>query len=200
MRRLTFFAALFTVMGAAYASSHDAAAAPVKPASIRATGGADGFVDVIASKDQTVFIPDPGTGASKLSLADALTLERQASLWWEYARDVSSVTARLTRAGHTTLFVPTDEAIMSLSHKPHNNPSGSTSDEDARHNVETFLAAHIVPGDIEYDKPAETLGGTKVTVKKSGNHLRVVPGDAKVVGTKVASNGMIYYLDAIVKY
>lgn len=89
---------------------------------------------------------------------------------------------------------------MALPHKPHNNPSGVTSDEDAQHNVETFLSAHIVPADMEVGKEAETLGGTKVTVKKDGDGLRVVPGDAKVVGSKAASNGMIYYLDGIVEY
>ncbi|BEI80553.1 hypothetical protein CcaverHIS002_0110820 [Cutaneotrichosporon cavernicola] len=201
MRHITFFTTLVAVMGVAFASSHHAAAAPAAARPVPPKHAADGFVEVIADKDQTVFNPvTPGSGPSGLSLADALTLERQASLWWEYARDVSSVTARLTRAGHTTLFVPTDEAIMALPHKPHNNPSGTTSDEDARHNVEAFLSAHIVSGDIEYGKPAETLGGTTVTVKKTGDDMRVVPGDAKVVGTKVASNGMIFYLDGTVKY
>lgn len=112
----------------------------------------------------------------------------------------SHQTARLTRAGHTTLFVPTDEAIMALPHKPHNNPSGGTSDEDAQKNVEAFLSAHIVPADIEVGKEAETLGGTKVTLQKDGDGMRVVPGDAKVVGSKTASNGMIYYLGGIVEY
>jgi uncharacterized surface protein with fasciclin (FAS1) repeats len=96
--------------------------------------------------------------------------------------------------------VPTDEAIMALPHKPHNNPSGGTSDEDAQKNVEAFLSAHIVPADIEVGKEAETLGGTKVTLQKDGDGMRVVPGDAKVVGSKTASNGMIYYLDGIVEY
>ncbi|KLT44109.1 hypothetical protein CC85DRAFT_283886 [Cutaneotrichosporon oleaginosum] len=89
---------------------------------------------------------------------------------------------------------------MALPHKPHNNPSGGTSDEDAQHNVEAFLSAHIVAADIEIGKEAETLGGAKVTVQKDGDGMRVVPGDAKVVGVKAASNGMIYYLDGIVKY
>lgn len=83
MRQFTLFAAIIAAMGAAYASSPAAAAVPV---------AADGFVDVIAAgSGQTVFIPGEGGAASGFSLADALTLERKASLWWEYARDVGSV-------------------------------------------------------------------------------------------------------------
>lgn len=41
---------------------------------------------------QAVFIPPASsTPATGLSLADALTLERRASLWFDYARDVASV-------------------------------------------------------------------------------------------------------------
>lgn len=32
-----------------------------------------------------------GSSNSEMSLADALTLERKAGVWWDYARDVSSV-------------------------------------------------------------------------------------------------------------
>lgn len=35
--------------------------------------------------------------ATGLSLADALTLERRASLWWDYARDVAAVVSRHER-------------------------------------------------------------------------------------------------------
>lgn len=41
---------------------------------------------------------DAGT-ATGLSLADALTLERRASLWWEYARDIASVVSHRVQAG-----------------------------------------------------------------------------------------------------
>lgn len=93
MRQITLLTALLSAMGVAYASSHHAAAAApvVAPA---APAPADSFVDVIAgAEDQTVL--NPGTGSAGLSLADALTLERKASLWWEYARDVSSVVSVL---------------------------------------------------------------------------------------------------------
>lgn len=89
MRQSTLIAALLLAMGAYATTAHAGAKADV-PA-------ADGFVDAIAaaqdSNGQTVFKQGVGVGspASGMSLADALTLERKASLWWEYARDVASV-------------------------------------------------------------------------------------------------------------
>lgn len=43
------------------------------------------------SGGQAVFIPPASTPATGLSLADALTVERRASLWFDYARDVAAV-------------------------------------------------------------------------------------------------------------
>lgn len=86
MRQFTVLFALVAAMGAAFASS-----SPV-PNPGSAPVPADGFVDLLAGKEQQVFVPGPSTGDNAgLSLADALTLERKASLWWEYARDVASV-------------------------------------------------------------------------------------------------------------
>jgi hypothetical protein len=103
MRQFTLLTALFAAMGVAYASSHHAAAAPA-PVD-HAPAPADGFVDVIAgAEDQTVL--NPGTGGAGLSLADALTLERKASLWWEYARDVSSVVSRCGWAERSGSHLP----------------------------------------------------------------------------------------------
>lgn len=112
----------------------------------------------------------------------------------------SHQTARLTRAGHTTLLVPTDDAIMALPHKPHNNPSGGTSDADSQKNVEEFLAHHIVASDLGAGETGKTLGGAEVTLEKDGEEIVVRPGGAKVVGEKAASNGRIYYIDGIVEY
>ena len=42
-----------------------------------------------ANPDRTIVGPSAGRGG--MTLADALTLERKAGVWWDYARDVSSV-------------------------------------------------------------------------------------------------------------
>lgn len=160
--------------------------------------------------------------ATGLNLADALTLERRASVWWDYARDVAAVvritpdrlsrprltsqTTRLTRKGDTTLLVPIDRALMSQPTKPHQNPAGGdTTEKEARANVESFLEAHIVPSAL--DMPAKdgqdtpTLHkGVSVRVEGKEGAWVVQPGDIKVVAVKQASNGKILYLDGVVKY
>lgn len=57
------------------------------------THSVSGGVGVAAGtgNGQAVFIPPASTPATGLSLADALTLERRASLWFDYARDVAAV-------------------------------------------------------------------------------------------------------------
>lgn len=105
----------------------------------------------------------------------------------------------MTSKGTTTLLVPIDKAILDLPHKPHQNPSGNTDDNDARSNAESFLAAHIVPGDLKAGDEKPTLKkGLSVRLEERDGGLVVVPGDAKVVGEKEASNGRIYYLDGVV--
>jgi len=71
-------------------------------ASIRlpAAGDAVSGAAEVDSELQAVFSPPkaqngvvdvPHTGGASLNLADVLTVERRASLWWDYARDVASV-------------------------------------------------------------------------------------------------------------
>lgn len=88
---------------------------------------------------------------------------------------------------------------MDLPHKPHQNPSGPTDDNDAKDNAESFLAAHVVPGELKVGEEKPTLRkGLSVRLEERDGGLVVVPGDAKVVGEKDASNGHIYFLDGIV--
>ncbi|KAL1408967.1 hypothetical protein Q8F55_005784 [Vanrija albida] len=155
--------------------------------------------------DPSQFVIQPiDTGSAPgISLADALTLERRASVWWDYARDVSSVTSRLSNKGKTTVLVPLDKAIFALPRKPHQNPEGATDDDDTKHNVEQFLSAHIVPGDLALPSDEETPTlNPNVSVRVEGEDGKWVlqPGDIPVVGVTEASNGKILYLDGVVPY
>ncbi|RSH83851.1 hypothetical protein EHS25_005466 [Saitozyma podzolica] len=140
-------------------------------------------------------------GSEGASLADTLTVERRGRVWWDYARDVSSVTTRLTHAGRTTLLVPVDSAVMKMARKPHQNADGSTpNDETVQKNVAQWLAAHIVPSDVELPTsgPVKTLAeGVEVEIVQDGEGWLVKPGDIKVLGIKDASNGRILYLDGV---
>lgn len=85
----------------------------------------------------------------------------------------------------------------------HQNADGSTPDEeDARTNLESFLAAHIVPEKMDLPGgPAHTLlKGVDVTVEGEEGAYVVQPGNVKVLGVKEASNGRILYIDGIVPF
>lgn len=75
---------------------------------------------------------------------------------------------------------------MALPQKPHQGPG------DAAENTAAFLAAHVVPGDLE-GTPLETLAGTQVAFKDG----RIEPAGVQVVGQASARNGRIYYLDGV---
>jgi len=118
------------------------------------------FTTTMASPtDQTVLAPSdrldfvrPEGGLP--TLADLLTLETRASIFYSYARE-TDMSARFDGAGGgggTTLFVPTNKAVQALSRKPHEDPkSEAVGISDAEHeaisksNVQRWVGAHIVP-------------------------------------------------------
>ncbi|RXK39063.1 hypothetical protein M231_03687 [Tremella mesenterica] len=137
-----------------------------------------------------------------MSLADVLTVERRASLWWDYARDVMSVNARLINMGQgkeSTLLVPLDSAIMRLPMKPHqsNNP-----DLSFQTNIERFLSAHLIPGRISLpsSRLPTLLPGIEVEVVQGTEGWMVVPGNITVVDVREAANGMVLLMDGVVDY
>lgn len=87
MPRPSFLAVLALAAGAVYANTHMGQ-------------HADSELSPQGQAAQAVFA-DPlgsapiGVGQGGPSLADALTVERRASLWFEYARDVSSIVSML---------------------------------------------------------------------------------------------------------
>lgn len=227
MRRTALALVLFAASAAAFRPVRLPDAVQVSPA---------------PADDPSQFVIQPidvGATAPGISLADALTLERKASVWWDYARDVSSVvsytgggggrrrapeapprrrrcrcrrerlhlthepqTSRLSNKGKTTVLVPIDKAIFALPRKPHQNPSGSTDDADSKANVEQFLSAHIVPGDLGLpsDETATLNPDVKVKVEGEEGAWILQPGDIPIVGVTEASNGKILYLDGVVPY
>ena len=63
----------------------------------------------------------PGPGGQHLpTLADLLTLENSASIFFSYARETAETSQVLTQPNEPglTVLVPTNKAIMALSHKP----------------------------------------------------------------------------------
>jgi len=147
-----------------------------------------------------------GINDRQMTLADALTLERKVGVWYDYARDVGSVTARLqaTGAEKTTLLVPLDSAISKMARKPHQNTDGSyASEQEMEANVVRFLSSHIIPGSISLPTTGKvkTLeDGVEVEILQHGDGWIVQPGDIIVMGVKDASNGKILFLDGVIQY
>ncbi|WRT64891.1 uncharacterized protein IL334_001828 [Kwoniella shivajii] len=147
-----------------------------------------------------------GSRGGGITLADALTAERGASLWWNYARDNASITGRLvSRDRNSTLLVPIDKAILGLSRKPHTHPGLNYKGAFAssKINTERFLSAHIIDGLSESGKLKTMLDGFSVELiqdKSVKGGWKIQPGDIEVLGVKETSNGRIMYLSKVLPY
>ncbi|KAG6845565.1 hypothetical protein H0H87_007243 [Tephrocybe sp. NHM501043] len=105
--------------------------------------------------DQQSAVEEAPLIHSQPSLADLLTIEPSASIFYSYARELELSAKFADSSSKLTLFVPTNKAVMALARKPHQGPPTSPDDEitisqeeyDSRSkkNVETWVSAHIVP-------------------------------------------------------
>ncbi|PCH34276.1 hypothetical protein WOLCODRAFT_62726 [Wolfiporia cocos MD-104 SS10] len=158
------------------------------------------------------------------SLADQLTIEPRASIFFSYARE-TELSARFGAEGagvNSTLLVPTNRAVMALARKPfvsHEGPAPIKEgvilpeqeyDALSKANVERWVSAHIIPqSPISLLSPSihETLlTGKSVTFTQSEEDdsqpewSRVLmDGDVRIIGSKEASNGVMYIIDGTVK-
>ncbi|WWC87031.1 uncharacterized protein L201_001915 [Kwoniella dendrophila CBS 6074] len=163
------------------------------------------IVDAIQSAPGGKIGSTTGNGGGGPTLADALTAERGASLWWNYARDSPSITGRLvSRDKQSTLLVPVDKAILSLGRKPHQYPGltykGAFS--SSKTNTERFLSAHIIDGTLESGKVKTMLDGFTVEMVQ-GKSIKTgwkVQPDIEVLGVKETSNGKILYISKVLPY
>ncbi|KIM82228.1 hypothetical protein PILCRDRAFT_820609 [Piloderma croceum F 1598] len=154
------------------------------------------------------------------SLADLLTIEPSASIFYSYARELElSSQFSTTDEGKWTLLVPTNKAVMALSRKPHEDPAPTEPvieisehefESVSKRNVERWVSAHIIPRcpiTLTSHTYNTLLCGKSVIfdpVKGSDDSApewtRVVfEGDARIIGMKKASNGILYLVDGTVK-
>ncbi|KAL0952186.1 hypothetical protein HGRIS_008798 [Hohenbuehelia grisea] len=117
------------------------------------------FLLAVASQDLQQVMTDTHHPISpqttpKPTLADLLTIESSASIFYSYAREIdlgaifSDVNAR------NTLLVPTNKAVMALARKPHQGSgrigdgieiSEEDFDKASKQNVERWISAHVIP-------------------------------------------------------
>lgn len=120
---------------------------------------------------------------------------------FDYIRDYPSIAMLLVDPSNTTIFVPTNHAILSLSRQPHQAPElisqkfnyyhTAQEEEDAtRAHLEQFVRVHVVPQGIDMSLEEEwqtLLKGRKIWIKlasnsRHGNRTRqvVVDGDNEI--------------------
>ncbi|KAI9566358.1 hypothetical protein HD554DRAFT_2117519 [Boletus coccyginus] len=164
----------------------------------------------------SVFTPITTT---KPSLADLLTIESSASIYFSYARETEFSKEFSVIDNQLTLLVPTNKAIMALTRKPHQgSPSVESEtemseqqyDEQSRRNVERWIAAHVIPSRILLSDVPVTyntlLDGRSITFtpvtgeESSPDWSRVTLEDGvHIVGMKDGENGVIYMIDGTVQ-
>ncbi|KIK56003.1 hypothetical protein GYMLUDRAFT_47465 [Collybiopsis luxurians FD-317 M1] len=103
------------------------------------------------------------------TLADLLTIESSASIFYSYARELSlselfstppaeqaaHFLDDVTGKGGLMLLVPTNKAVMALARKPHQSPPSNNGqeievseqeyDRQSKENVQRWVEAHIIP-------------------------------------------------------
>ncbi|KAG9309120.1 hypothetical protein JVU11DRAFT_11015 [Chiua virens] len=164
----------------------------------------------------TIFTP---VTTNKPSLADLLTIESSASIYFSYARETEFSREFNATDNQWTLLVPTNKAIMALRRKPHQGPavepgvkiSEEQFDEQSKQNVERWVAAHIIPFRISLSDPPviydTLLDGKSISFtlipggKNSPDWSRVTLEDGvHIIEMKEGENGVVYMIDGTIKF
>lgn len=153
------------------------------------------------------------------TLADLLTIEPSASIYYSYARETKLSLEFDTANQYLTLLVPTNRAVMALSRKPHQGPPSAVPviemseqqfDEQSKRNVHRWVSAHIIPSHISlsnapvtYDTILEgksvTFIPTSETAQDSPDWARVVLEDgSRIISMKEGMNGVLYLVDGTI--
>ncbi|KAJ7677214.1 hypothetical protein B0H17DRAFT_1079564 [Mycena rosella] len=176
---------------------------------------------VFASEGDQIFMAEPIIQQSlQPTLADLLTIESSASIFYSYARELtSSKMFSDVESGPITLLVPTNKAVMALARKPHQGPATVDTgvivteqeyDALSREHVERWVSAHIIPqSPITFDQTYPTLLDGKsieFTVSKKGDPNApdwsrvVIDPNVRIVGKREASNGVLFLIDGTVLF
>jgi len=163
-----------------------------------------------------------GGQESTLMLTELLTLQNSASIFYSYARETELSALFGDEGSRSTVFAPTNKAVMALARKPHQGPeavdegiiiSEQEFDERSRKNVERWVSAHIIPRSPIQLSPTsqfETLlEGCVVTISMADDKApwdsekpswtQVVLNDnITVLSRHEAANGVLYLIDGTI--
>ncbi|KAI0724768.1 hypothetical protein C8Q72DRAFT_492916 [Fomitopsis betulina] len=180
-----------------------------------------------AAIDEQIAMPGPFVDQSapytpqthsQPSLADLLTIQSSASIYFSYARETELSSLFNDEKARLTLLVPTNKAIMALARKPHEGSApvkdGVITDSEfdalSKEHVLRWVSAHIIPKSpisLTSSEPYDTmLPERQVTFKQVGSDENApdwsrvrLNDDVRLVAMKEASNGVLYMIDGTVK-
>jgi len=155
---------------------------------------------------------------STQTLADLLTIEPSAAIFYDYARRISLGNKLNDESSMITVLVPRNKAIMKLAKKPHQdkvvvNEGVILTEEEmytrSQKNIERWIAAHMIPTypiDFSSQTYPTLLDGTSVkfgVAKGDPDALEwsnvLVNDNIRIVGSKEASNGIYYLIDGVIE-
>ncbi|KAJ7118788.1 hypothetical protein C8R44DRAFT_183294 [Mycena epipterygia] len=177
------------------------------------------FLQVFASEGEQILMASPQV-AMQPTLADLLTIEPSTSIFYSYARELTTSTMFSdVDSRPITLLVPTNKAVMALARKPHQGPApvddgieitDQEFDTRSRENVERWVSAHIIPqSPITFDETYPTLlDGKSITFTLSDkgdpsapDWSRAIIGEnVHIIGQREASNGVLFLIDGTVSF
>jgi len=182
-------------------------------------------VTTFASQDQQIPMAHNAENdytpltTSKPLLADLLTIESSASIFYSYARELELSRMLSDPSASITIFVPSNRAVMALARKPHQDPppladdgidiSEEEFDKKSRKNVERWVSAHIIPESLitlksqEYPTLLERKSIRITPVSKNNGKgadwSRVTVEDGvHITGMKEGLNGVLYFIDGTI--
>ncbi|KAL4068837.1 hypothetical protein V8B97DRAFT_1970115 [Scleroderma yunnanense] len=153
----------------------------------------------------------------KPTIADLLTIEPSASIYYSYARETELSKEFNATDQYLTLLVPTNKAIMAQPRKPHQGPASSEPqielseqqfDEQSQQNILRWVSAHIIPTRVSLSNLPVTydtmLEGKSITfISDSHNNApdweRVTLEDGtRIISMKKGMNGVVLLIDGII--
>ncbi|KAI0783145.1 hypothetical protein C8Q75DRAFT_726577 [Abortiporus biennis] len=186
---------------------------------------ASGSLDQQEILDSSIHMPDTFTPLThaRPTVADLLTIESSASIFYSYAREVKLSETFNDINARMTVLVPTNKAVMALARKPHQGSapvddtiiiSEEEFDAQSKHNVERWVSAHVIaqspivlPSDKSVVEYPTMLEGKSVTFTGVADRAEdpewahvVIDKKMHIVSMREAENGVLYIVDGTVKF
>ncbi|KAF3919723.1 hypothetical protein ABW20_dc0106990 [Dactylellina cionopaga] len=146
-------------------------------------------------------------------VSDALSVQRDVSIFSEFVRGATSVLQRLEDSNlNTTVLAPLNSAIKALPRKPWEDPdmgnnvegkfAGLDGEKRAAENLERFVKAHMIPvSPFNENEKVQTLEGVTVWWTTENGITKIYPGGIEVKEVKNSvPNGQVWTLTRVINY